>query len=111
MAVNIQSVDEFKQEVLDEKDKVVLVDFWAVWCMPCQMLHPIIEALSEEFGDDLKVVKVNVDEQRELAAEYGIMSIPTVILFKDGKPFKQFIGVRHKDEYAEAIKAAMGSEA
>ena len=107
MAINIESYEDFKREVLDEKDKVVLVDFWAVWCMPCQMLHPILEAVSEELGDKLKIVKVNVDEQREIASEYGIMSIPTVIIFKDGKAIKQLVGVRPKEEYVEIIKSAL----
>ncbi len=103
MAYSITSVDDFKKEVLEEKGKIVLVDFWAVWCMPCQMLHPILEALETELEEKIKIVKVNVDEQRELAAEYGIMSIPTVMIFKDGKVAKQIVGVRSKDEYEAAI--------
>ncbi len=83
----------FEAEVL-KSDKPVLVDFWAVWCGPCQMMGPIIEELAKEVGDKYKVGKLNVDENRETASKYGIMSIPTLIIFKDGKAVKQFVGVQ-----------------
>lgn len=81
----------------------VLVDFWASWCGPCRMLASTIEALSEEYDGKLTVGKVNVDEQGELAAEFAIVSIPTVILFKDGKQIEKFVGVRDADDYRDKI--------
>jgi len=81
----------------------VLVDFWAGWCMPCRMVAPIIEQLAEEFKDSVAFAKVDVDEESALAARYGIMSIPTVILFKDGSEVKRFIGVQPKDAYRAAL--------
>ena len=102
---NIISADEktFHKEVL-ESDKLVLVDFWAAWCGPCRMVSPIIEQIASEYQDKLKVVKVNVDENTELASQYDIMSIPTVYLFKDGKKVDVMIGVRPKQVFENIIK-------
>ena len=93
----------FEQEVL-KSDKPVLVDFWATWCGPCLMLAPTIAVIAEEKAAVLKVGKVDVDEEPELARQFGIMSIPTLILFKDGKPVKQTMGFQPK----EAIEAWLG---
>lgn len=81
----------------------VLVDFWAGWCMPCKMLAPIIEEIAEELKDSVKTAKVDVDAEGVLAIEYGVMSIPTVILFKDGQEFKRLVGVQPKEVYMEAL--------
>ncbi len=94
--------DTFQKEVLDS-DKVVLVDFWAGWCMPCQMLGPVINDISEEIGDKAKVCKVNVDEAREISSKYGIMSIPAVFIFKKGEVVDQLIGLRPKEDYLSAL--------
>lgn len=94
--------DNFKKEVLDS-DKPVLVDFWAVWCGPCKMLAPTVDQINAEFEGKAKVGKVNVDENQQLAAQYGIMSIPTVIIFKGGKVVEQFIGVNPKGVYVDAL--------
>jgi thioredoxin 1 len=81
----------FEQEVL-KSDLPVLVDFWAVWCAPCIMVAPIVEELAEDKAGKLKVVKVNVDNNQEIAAKYGIRSIPTLMLFKNGEAVDQMIG-------------------
>ena len=94
----------------DFKDTIaagsVLVDFWAGWCMPCKMLAPVIEEIAGEIGDSIKVGKVDVDAEGDLAMEFGIMSIPTVILFKDGKEAKRFVGVQPKEVYMQALAPA-----
>ena len=92
----VVTADNFEEEVL-RSDKPVLVDFWATWCGPCRMLAPTIAAIAEEKADVLKVGKVDVDEETELARRFGIMSIPTLILFKDGQVVKQTMGFQPKD--------------
>ena len=81
----------------------VLVDFWAGWCMPCKMVAPIIEELATEYENSVSIAKVDVDNNSEIAARYGIMNIPTVILFEDGVETKRFIGVQPKETYAAAL--------
>ncbi|MCV2231639.1 thioredoxin [Paracholeplasma manati] len=101
MAIAITK-ENFKSVVL-ESSEPVLVDFWAAWCRPCQMLGPIVESLSEEVKGLAVVGKVNVDEQAELANQFRIMSIPTVLVFKGGKVVNSIIGVRSKDELRKAL--------
>lgn len=90
MAEIILTEQNFQEEVLNS-DKPVLVDFWASWCGPCMMLAPTIAEIAEEH-DEIKVGKVNVDEQPGLAGQFGVQSIPTVLLFKDGKPVRSSVG-------------------
>ena len=81
-----------------------LVDFWAGWCMPCKMLAPVIEELAGELGDSVKIGKVDVDAEGELALEFGIMSIPTVVVFRDGREVQRFVGVQPKEVYLNTLR-------
>ncbi len=96
--------ENFEAEVL-RYEGVVLVDFWAPWCGPCRMLAPTIDELSHEFEGKAKVGKVNVDESGMLAQQYGIMSIPTLIIFKGGKPVDQVVGLQSKETLVAKINA------
>ena len=101
----IDATDEnFQIEVLGA-EQPVFVDFWAVWCGPCRQIAPVFEELSQEFADKVKFVKVNVDEVTESVATYGIMSIPTLMLFKDGKPIETLIGVQSKAKLEEVLNS------
>ena len=93
----------FEQEVL-RADMPVLVDFWASWCGPCQMLSPVIAEIAEEYAGKVKVGKVNVDEQLNLANRYGIASIPTVMLFKNGEVVNTSLGYRPKNDLETMLK-------
>ena len=84
-------------------EKIVLVDFWASWCGPCRMVSPIIDQIAEEYDGKITVGKVNVDDEGALAAEYAVVSIPTVILFKDGKQAEKLVGAHSFDDYADMI--------
>jgi len=103
MAEIIITKDNFEAEVL-QADKPVLVDFWATWCGPCRMLAPIVAELAEEYADSLKVGKVNVDDEPALAAQFGIASIPTLLLFKNGKIAAQAVGYRPKAQLEAMLK-------
>jgi thioredoxin 1 len=87
--------DAWTTEVL-ESDKPVLVDFWAEWCGPCRMVSPIVDEIAEEHADSLKVLKLNVDDNPNTAREYGVMSIPTLLVFKGGQPDKRIVGAKGK---------------
>ncbi len=93
----------FEEEVLKTEGKV-LVDFYADWCGPCKMMSPIIDDIANEVEGKVKVGKVNVDNNQELAIEYDVMSIPTIIVFENGKTIKTFIGVTDKNEILDTLK-------
>jgi len=94
--------DNFQSEVL-ESDKPVLVDFWAEWCGPCKMLSPTIDALAGEYFGKVSIGKLNVDNDAEVASQYGIRSIPCLLFFKDGKVEKQIVGAIDKSEIASIL--------
>ena len=96
--------DSFKADVLEVKDTPVIVDFWAPWCGPCQMQGPILDELSDEIGDKAKIFKINVDDNNELAGQYGIMSIPALKVFKNGEVVEDLVGVHQKDQLMEVIE-------
>ncbi|MGZ0086633.1 thioredoxin [Caldibacillus thermoamylovorans] len=87
----------------ETKDGVTLVDFWAPWCGPCRMIAPVLEELDQEMGDKVKIVKVNVDENQETAAKFGVMSIPTLLVFKNGELVDKAIGYQPKEALAELV--------
>ncbi len=103
VAVAAVTKNTFEAEVL-HSNVPVFVDFWASWCGPCRMFAPILDQIAEENPDTLKVVKVNVDEEPELAQQFGVMSIPTLVLIRDGKVVSTSVGVRPKD----AVLAMLG---
>ncbi len=95
--------DNFESEVL-QSQKPVIIDFYAEWCGPCKMMSPVIDSIAEELGEAVKVGKVNSDENIELAEKYSIMSIPTIMIFKNGNLDKTFVGVTDKSTIIEAVK-------
>ncbi|MBP2650705.1 MAG: thioredoxin [Firmicutes bacterium] len=99
---NISSSEDFKRQVLESKQPVV-VDFWATWCGPCKMVAPELEAVAADFTGKATVVKVNVDEQQEMAKTYKVMSIPTILIFKDGKEVNRLVGFRPRGQFEAAI--------
>ena len=107
MAGNLPDVTDanFQAEVL-ESDTAVLVDFWAPWCAPCRIIAPSLEKINDE-KDNLRVVKLNVDENQQTAAQYNVMSIPTLIVFKNGQPAKTIIGAMPKKRLEQELEPAI----
>ena len=103
MAEIIITKENFEAEV-KQSDKPVLVDFWATWCGPCSMLAPIVEEISEDYSESVKVGKIDVDDQPELAMQFGVMSIPTLILFKNGEEADRMIGFNPKSVIEGMLK-------
>ena len=99
----IELTDPTFDEVVHSSDVPVLVDFWAPWCGPCKMMAPILEEIGDEYADRAKICKLNTDDARDSAMEFGISAIPTVILFKDGQVQKKWVGLTSKKDIATAI--------
>jgi thioredoxin 1 len=108
MAANVSEVTDtnFQAEVI-ESDVPVLVDFWAPWCGPCRMVAPVVEEIAEERGEALKVVKLNIDENQNTAVQFNVMSIPTLMLFKDGAVAKTVIGAYPKRKLEAELEPAL----
>lgn len=103
MSVIALNENNFNDEVMNSSTPVI-VDFYADWCGPCQMMSPVIDKIAEELGETAKVGKVNSDSNMNLAEKYGIMSIPTIMVFKNGELVKTFVGVTSKSEIIDAVK-------
>ncbi|MEI3605902.1 thioredoxin [Pseudogracilibacillus sp. SE30717A] len=100
MAIADVNDQNFGQETAEG---LVLVDFWAPWCGPCKMIAPVLEELDGDMGDKVKIVKLNVDDNQETAGKYGVMSIPTLLLLKDGNVVDQVVGFQPKEALAELV--------
>lgn len=99
----------WETEVL-KASQVVMVDFWAVWCGPCQMVAPVVEELANEYAGKLKVLKLNTDENPEIAVQYQIMSIPTILFFKNGQPVDKLVGAQSKQQFKQKIDSLLAQQ-
>ncbi len=108
MSKSIITIDKnnFENEVL-KSDKPVIVDFWAAWCGPCRMVAPVIDQLADQYSGKVKVAKINVDENPELAGMYQVMSIPTILMFKEGKKVDELVGARPKQAFEDMIQKSI----
>ena len=97
------TIDNFEEEVL-KSDKKVLVDFWATWCNPCKMMHPVLEKLDEELNGDVKIGKINIDDDPELASKFGVMSIPTFMVFENGELKNTLVGTQSLETLKKIMK-------
>ena len=104
MAINVTEAT-FEQEVL-KSETPVIVDFWAEWCGPCHAVAPVLDKIVEERGDGIKLVKVNIDEEQGLSIKYGVMSIPTMILFREGEPAAAAVGAQPKSALERSLGLA-----
>ena len=95
------------EDLVLEADKPVLVDFWATWCKPCLMVAPIIDELADEFDGKINFVKVDVDANQKIAANFGVMSIPTMLVFKNGEPVSNIVGARPKNELKKTLESVL----
>ena len=101
--MDIEFVTNENFEDIVGKNSVVLIDFFATWCGPCKMLSPVLEQVNEEIGSEVKITKLDIDNSMDLAKKFGVMSVPTMILFKDGKEVERIVGLRQKTQIIDAI--------
>jgi thioredoxin 1 len=104
MAKPFEVTDQTFEDVVLKAELPTVVDFWAVWCGPCKMIAPVLEEISQEYDGQLQVAKLDVDHNNESAFKYGVMSIPTLILFKDGQPAERIVGFMPKEKLLQRIK-------
>ncbi len=107
MAKTVAVTDSTFEEVVLKSADPVLVDFWATWCRPCQMVAPILEELTQEYAGKLTIAKLDVDQNQQTAAKFRVMSIPTMIIFKQGKPVANIVGFKPKDKLKQELDAAL----
>ena len=107
MSEKVINITSENYESVLKSEKPIVVDFWATWCGPCRMVGPVIESLAEEYDGKTSVCKLNVDENPDLATEYKIMSIPTVMIMKNGEIVDKAVGVRTREEYQSMIEKAL----
>lgn len=105
--IAILTQENFEQEVL-QSPKPILVDFWAEWCGPCKMLAPVLDELAAEYDGRVRIGKVNIDDHQALAAQFGIQSIPTLLLFQQGQVVEQVVGMRSKRDLSSRLEKAAG---
>lgn len=106
--MSVSAIDEARfHSVIDNAGEVVLVDFFATWCMPCKMLSPVVDEISEESDGSYDVYKCDIDENEALCMEFSVVSVPTLIIFKDGKEVDRLVGVRSKQEILNAVRSAV----
>ena len=106
MVNQISSTEQFEKEVLKSPNPV-FVDFWAEWCGPCRMVSPVVEELSQEYGDKVDFVKINVDDNNDLAQKFNVFSIPTLAVFKDGQVILQKVGSGTKESFKTMIDSSL----
>lgn len=111
MGSDVLKVDDssWDSDVMKAKE-LVMVDFWAVWCGPCQMVAPIVDELAREYAGKLKVRKLNTDESPEIAGRYQVMSIPTILFFRNGQPVEKLVGARAKRQFKEVIDSLLAQQ-
>lgn len=108
MAKPIEVTDKTFDQVVLEADLPTMVDFWAVWCGPCKMIAPVLEEIAQEYEGQLQVTKLDVDHNNETAMKYGVMSIPTLILFNNGQPVERLVGFMPKEKLLSKLRPHLG---
>ena len=107
MAAPVKVTDETFEQMVVESDKPVLVDFWAEWCGPCKMIAPVLDQIANEMDGKLVIGKLDIDENQQTAMAFGVMSIPTLLLFKDGQPVDRIVGYQQKPQLMARLQAKL----
>ncbi len=108
MSAPVKVTDGTFEEMVVNADKPVLVDFWAEWCGPCKMIAPVLDEIAQEMGDDIVIGKLDIDENQDTAMAFGVMSIPTLLLFKNGEPVERIVGYQPKPQLVARLQPHMG---